>query len=144
MTFYLWLKAFHIVAVICWFAGIFYLPRLFIYHAAANDDISKERFQVMESKLYRVIMNPSMLVTLVLGIWMLVDRWQAYSTHTWMWLKIALVVILIGYHHYCLTIMKNLAAGTSPHSDKFLRVFNEIPVLILVAIVILVVVKPFI
>lgn len=144
MTFYLWLKAFHIVAVICWFAGIFYLPRLFIYHAAANDDISKERFQVMESKLYRVIMNPSMLVTLVLGIWMLVDRWQAYSTHTWMWLKIALVVILIGYHHYCLTIMKNLAAGTSPHSDKFLRVFNEIPVLILIAIVILVVVKPFI
>ncbi len=144
MTFYLWLKAFHIVAVICWFAGIFYLPRLFIYHAAANDDISKERFQVMESKLYRVIMNPSMLVTLVLGIWMLVDRWQAYSTHTWMWLKIALVVILIGYHHYCLTIMKSLAAGTSPHSDKFLRVFNEIPVLILIAIVILVVVKPFI
>ena len=141
---YLWLKAFHIISVITWFAGIFYLPRLFIYHAAANDDISKERFQVMESKLYRVIMNPSMLVTLVLGIWMLVDRWQAYSTHTWMWLKIALVVILIGYHHYCLTIMKNLAAGTSPHSDKFLRVFNEIPVLILIAIVILVVVKPFI
>ncbi|MDG2277197.1 MAG: protoporphyrinogen oxidase HemJ [Pseudomonadales bacterium] len=144
MTFYLWLKAFHIVAVICWFAGIFYLPRLFVYHAAANDDISKERFQVMESKLYRTIMNPSMLVTLVLGIWMLLDRWQAYSTHTWMWLKIALVFILIWYHHYCLTIMKSFAAGTSPHSDKFLRVFNEIPVLILVAIVILVVVKPFI
>lgn len=143
MTLYLWLKAFHIIAVICWFAGIFYLPRLFIYHSAAYDDVSRERFQVMESKLYRVIMNPSMIVTLVLGIWMVVERWQAYQTHAWLWIKIALVVVLVGYHHYCLKIMKSLAAGQNPHSDKFLRIFNEIPVLLLIPIVILVVFKPF-
>lgn len=144
MTLYLWLKAFHIIAVICWFAGIFYLPRLFIYHAAAYDDISKERFQTMESKLFRVIMNPSMIVSLALGVWLLVERWQAYQTHLWLWLKVGLVIVLVGYHHYCLKIMKQLAAGESQHSDKFLRVYNEIPVLILIAIVILVVVKPFI
>lgn len=144
MTFYLWLKAFHIVAVICWFAGIFYLPRLFIYHAATDDNIGRERFQTMESKLYRFIMNPSMVVTLVLGVWLLIERWQAYQTHLWMWLKVALVIGLVGYHHYCLKIMRQLAAGENPHSDKFLRIYNEIPVLILIAIVILVVVKPFI
>ena len=143
MTLYLWLKTFHIIAVICWFAGIFYLPRLFIYHSAAHDDVSRERFQTMESKLYRVIMNPSMIVTLVLGIWMVVERWQAYQTHAWLWIKIALVVVLVGYHHYCLKIMKTLATGQNPHSDKFLRIFNEIPVLLLIPIVILVVFKPF-
>ena len=143
MTLYLWLKSFHIIAVICWFAGIFYLPRLFIYHSAAYDDVSRERFQVMESKLYRVIMNPSMIVTLVLGIWMVAERWQAYQTHAWLWIKIALVVLLVGYHHYCLKIMRSLAEGQTLHSDKFLRIFNEIPVLLLIPIVILVVFKPF-
>ena len=97
----------------------------------------------MESKLYRVIMNPSMIVTLVLGIWMVVERWQAYQTHAWLWIKISLVVVLVGYHHYCLKIMNSLAAGQNPHSDKFLRIFNEIPVLLLIPIVILVVFKPF-
>ena len=143
MTLYLWLKAIHIIAVICWFAGIFYLPRLFIYHTGASDQVSKDRFKVMESKLYRVIMNPSMIVTLIFGIWMLVESWQAYGTQVWLWLKVFLVVVLIGYHHYCLRILKALAADQQPHSDKFLRIFNEVPVLLLVSIVILVVVKPF-
>ncbi|MEE2782272.1 MAG: protoporphyrinogen oxidase HemJ [Pseudomonadota bacterium] len=144
MTLYLWLESFHIIAVICWFAGIFYLPRLFIYHTASFDEISKERFQMMESKLYRIIMNPSMIVTLILGSWMLIERWQAYSGQMWVWLKIALVICLVGYHHYCLIIMRALADGTSTHTDKFLRIFNEIPVLILIPVVVLVVVKPFI
>lgn len=143
MTFYLWLKALHIIAVICWFAGIFYLPRLFIYHAAAQDDISKERFKIMEAKLYRIIMNPSMLVTIGLGAWMFIDRWQAYSTQIWMWAKIALVVVLVGYHHYCLGIMKAYAEDRVKHSDKFLRIFNEVPVMLLIPVIVLVVVKPF-
>lgn len=143
MTFYLWLKALHIIAVICWFAGIFYLPRLFIYHAAARDDISKERFKIMEAKLYRIIMNPSMFVTIGLGAWMLIDRWQAYSTQIWMWAKIALVVVLVGYHHYCLGIMKAYAEDRVKHSDKFLRIFNEVPVMLLIPVIVLVVVKPF-
>ncbi|MEQ8691660.1 MAG: protoporphyrinogen oxidase HemJ [Pseudomonadales bacterium] len=143
MTAYLWFKALHIIFVICWFAGIFYLPRLFVYHASAQDAISKERFKVMERKLYRVIMNPSMILTLVFGILLLVERWQAYSTHIWLWLKIALVVGLIGYHHYCLKIIKAFARDENPHSEKFYRIFNELPVLVLFAIVILVVLKPF-
>ncbi|MEM7001976.1 MAG: protoporphyrinogen oxidase HemJ [Pseudomonadota bacterium] len=144
MTLYLWLKALHIIFVICWFAGIFYLPRLFVYHAAATDAVSRERFQVMERKLYRVIMNPAMLLTLIFGIWLLALRWQAYSGHIWIWLKIALVIGLIGYHHYCLAIMKRFARDEQPHSERFFRFFNEIPVLMLFGIVILVVVKPFI
>ena len=143
MTLYLWLKAIHIIGVICWFAGIFYLPRLFIYHTGASDQVSKDRFKVMEAKLYRVIMNPSMIVTLIFGIWMLVESWQAFGTQVWLWLKVFLVLVLIGYHHYCLRILKALADDQQPHSDKFLRIFNEIPVLLLISIVILVVVKPF-
>ena len=143
MTQYLWIKAFHIVSVITWFAGIFYLPRLFVYHSMATDTQSKERFKVMEQKLYRVIMNPSMVVTLVLGVWLLVLRWQAYSGQAWLWLKLALVVLLVGYHHYCLKIIRAFAAGEAPHSERFFRIFNEIPVLILLPVVILVVVKPF-
>lgn len=143
MTLYLWLKAIHIIAVVCWFAGIFYLPRLFIYHAATEDQVGRERFKIMERKLYRAIMNPSMIVTLILGIWMLALRWQTYSTHVWLWVKVVLVIGLIGYHHYCLKIMKAYANDQTLHSDRFLRVFNEIPVLILLPVVILVVLKPF-
>ncbi len=143
MTLYLWLKAFHIIAVICWFAGIFYLPRLFVYHSTAQDPIGKERFKTMEQKLYRIIMNPAMLITLILGFWMLFERWQAYSTHIWIWLKLFLVVLLIGFHHYCLKIIKAFDEDRVLHSEKFFRIFNEIPVLILIPLVILVVVKPF-
>ncbi len=143
MTLYLWLKAFHIITVVTWFAGIFYLPRLFIYHAAATDQTSRDRFEVMERKLYRIIMNPSMIITLILGIWMLAERWQAYSTQGWLWIKVALVIGLIGYHHYCLKIMKAFAAGQATYSDRFLRIYNELPVLVLISAVILVVLKPF-
>ena len=143
MTGYLWLKAFHIVFVVTWFAGLFYMPRLFVYHSTATDEISRERFKVMESKLYRIIMNPSMVLTLILGIWLLVESWQAFSGQVWIWLKIVLVVILIGYHHYCLRILKAFAQDQVLHSEKFFRIFNELPSLVLIAAVILVVVKPF-
>ena len=143
MTLYLWLQAFHIIAVITWFAGIFYLPRLFVYHAAATDQISQDRFLLMETKLYRIIMNPSMIVTLVLGVWMLIERWQAYSGAYWLWIKIALVVALVGYHHVCLSIIKAFERGEQNRSEKYFRVFNEVPVFILVPAVLLVVIKPF-
>ncbi|MEM7100835.1 MAG: protoporphyrinogen oxidase HemJ [Pseudomonadota bacterium] len=143
MTGYLWIKAFHIIAVICWFAGIFYLPRLFVYHSMATDQESKETFKVMERKLMRAIMNPSMLVTLVLGIWLLVESWQAFSSTIWIWAKVCLVVLMVGYHHYCQRLIKQFAADQVTKSHKFFRVFNELPVLVLIAIVILVVLKPF-
>jgi putative membrane protein len=143
MSTYLILKALHLVGVVTWFAGIFYLPRLFVYHSTADDQISKDRFVVMETKLYRLIMNPSMIVTLVLGIWMLTLNWAGYSSQTWIWIKSALVVALIGYHHYCLGIIKAFAKGEVRHSEKFFRIFNEIPVVILISIVFLAVLKPF-
>ena len=143
MSTYLILKALHLVGVVTWFAGIFYLPRLFVYHSTADDQISKDRFVVMETKLYRLIMNPSMIVTLVLGIWMFTLNWAGYSSQTWIWIKIALVVALIGYHHYCLGIIKAFAKGEVRHSEKFFRIFNEIPVVILISIVFLAVLKPF-
>lgn len=139
----LWLKAFHLVAVICWFAAIFYLPRLFVYHAMAEDQVSRDRFKIMERKLYRGIMNPSMIATLVLGIWMLTLNWEYYKTQGWLHAKLALVVLLIGYHHVCLAYLKKFAADANTKSDKFYRIFNEVPVLLLVVIVILAVVKPF-
>ena len=139
----LWVKAFHVSAVICWFAAIFYLPRLFVYHAMAEDQISRDRFKIMERKLYRGIMTPSMIVTLVLGLWLLADNWDYYKTQGWMHAKLTLVFLLVGYHHVCLAYMKKFAADANTKSDKFYRIFNEIPVFLLVAIVILVVVRPF-
>ncbi len=143
MTFYLWLKALHIIFVVTWFAGLFYMPRLFVYHASATDDISKERFKVMEHKLYRIIMNPSMIAVLIFGFWLLFESWQAFSGQVWIWLKLVLVFALVGYHHYCLRIIKAFADNRVLHSEKFFRIFNELPALVLVVAVILVVVKPF-
>ena len=142
-TGYLWIKAAHIIGLVCWFAGLFYLPRLFIYHRAAKDAISRERFEVMEAKLYRIIMNPAMVATLVFGIWALVGTWSHYRAAGWLWAKIGLAVLLIGHHHYCLRIMRSLASGDLAHGTTFLRVFNEIPTLVLVLAVVLAVVKPF-
>ncbi len=142
-TGYLWIKAAHVIAMVCWFAGLFYLPRLFIYHRAATDTPSRERFAVMESRLYRIIMNPAMIATLAFGIWALVETWQLYGTAAWLWTKVALVVLLVGYHHYCIRIMRTLAAGDEAPGDRFLRLFNEIPTAVLIIVIVLAVVKPF-
>ncbi|WP_028671876.1 protoporphyrinogen oxidase HemJ [Saccharospirillum impatiens] len=139
---YLWLKAFHIIAVITWFAALFYLPRLFVYHAMADDSVSKERFKIMERKLYRGIMTPSMVVTVTLGIAMLVVN-PAWLSMGWMHAKLFLVVLLLGYHHACSRLLKRLAADDNRHSHTWYRWFNEAPVLVLVGIVLLVVLKPF-
>ena len=137
----LWIKAFHIVSVISWFASIFYLPRLFVYHAMAEDQIGRERFKVMERKLYRAIGTPAMIATLVLGVWLAVLGWEYYSTQTWFWLKVALVACMVGYHHVCGAYIKKFARDEPLPSHRFFRVFNELPVFALVAIVLLVVVK---
>lgn len=139
---YLWLKAFHIIAVITWFAALFYLPRLFVYHAMAEDSISHERFKVMERKLYRGIMTPSSVVAVVLGIAMLIIN-PAWLSMGWMHAKLFLVVLLLGYHHACGRLLKRFAADDNRHSHKWYRWFNEAPVLVLVGIVLLVVLKPF-
>ena len=139
---YQWVLAFHIIAVICWFSALFYLPRLFVYHAMSEDEISIERFKVMQRKLYRGIANPSMIATIIFGLW-LVTLVPAYLNEIWFQLKAGLVLLLIGYHHMCLSHMKRLAEDRNDKTHVYFRVFNEVPVLILVGIVILVVVKPF-
>lgn len=140
---YLWLIAFHLIAVVCWFAALFYLPRLFIYHSLSDDQISIERFELMERKLFYLIANPAMIGTVILGIWIFLLAPQTYLGQKWFLVKIILVVLLIGYHLVCLAYMKKLAKNHKFKSHKFLRVFNEIPVLFLFGIIILAVVKPF-
>lgn len=139
----LWLKAFHIIAVVCWFAGLFYLPRLFVYHAQASDEVSHERFVVMSRKLYRGIMWPSMVATVGLGFWLLKVQWPAWQGQGWLHAKLFLVLLLVGHHLACGHYRIQLAERRCRRSHVFFRVFNELPVLALVAIVILVVVKPF-
>lgn len=140
----LWVKAFHIISVVTWFAALFYLPRLFVYHAMTDNRESIEQFKTMERKLYRGIMTPSMVVATGLGLWLLYDYgWMAYSSMGWLHAKIALVVILIAYHLYCGRLMRAFAVDENRRSHVFYRWFNEFPVLILVAVVILAVVKPF-
>ena len=136
----LWVKAFHIIAVICWFAGLFYLPRLFVYHALSEDQVSKDRFKTMEGKLFRGIMTPSAIVTVVLGIWLLSFNLQYYLSSWWMHAKLALVMVLLGYHLVCWKILIAFRDDVNLRSHTFYRFFNEFPVLILVSIVILVVI----
>nr|WP_298115244.1 protoporphyrinogen oxidase HemJ [uncultured Pseudomonas sp.] len=140
---YPWLKALHIIAMVCWFAGLFYLPRLFVYHAMSEDEISRERFCTMERKLYRGIMLPSMIATLAFGIWLISLNPGYYFSQGWLYAKLALVVLLIAYHHICGAQLKRFARGENRRGHVFYRWFNEAPVLALLAIVILVVVKPF-
>lgn len=139
----LWVKAFHIIAVICWFAAIFYLPRLFVYHAMSEDQTSVERFKIMERKLYRGIMTPSMIAVVILGGWLMSYNLDYYLSQSWIHAKLTLIAVLIGYHFYCGKIMVQFRDDQNTRSHKFYRVFNEIPVFLLVAIVILAVVRPF-
>lgn len=139
----LWLKAFHIIAVVTWFAALFYLPRLFVYHAMAEDQISRDRFKIMERKLYRGIMTPSMIVVLGLGFWMITLNAGYYLSQGWMQAKLALVALLVGYHFMCGSLLKKFAQDINDKGHVFYRWFNEIPVLFLIAIIILVVVRPF-
>ena len=140
---YKWVLAFHVIAVICWFAALFYLPRLFVYHAMSDDEISIERFKLMQRNLYRGIANPAMIATIILGLWLVSMAPDAYLNQTWFQLKASLVLLLVGYHYMCLGHIKKLAENRSNKSHVYFRLFNEVLVLFLVAIVILVIVQPF-
>jgi putative membrane protein len=139
----LWLIAFHIIFVVCWFAGLFYLPRLFVYHAATEDPVSNARFKIMEGKLYYGIMTPSAIISIILGFWIAIKGWAYYGQAGWFHAKLLLVLLLIIYHLLCGFYLHRFKQDNNTHSHIFYRWFNEIPILLLVAIVILAVVKPF-
>lgn len=140
----LWVKSFHIICVVTWFAALFYLPRLFVYHAMSDDHASNERFKIMERKLYRGIMTPSAVLTLFLGGWLLsyYSLEQIAMMH-WLHVKLTLVALLFAYHGYCGHLIKQFNNDANTRSHVFYRWFNELPVLVLVSVVILAVVKPF-
>ncbi len=138
----LWLKAFHVAMVVSWFAGLFYLPRLFVNHAECPDGPVHERLSLMERKLYRFV-TPIMMLAVLSGMglaWML---WDIVRDEAWFWTKAAIVGGLVAYHAYCGVLQRRFAAGENTRSHVFYRWFNELPVLALFAIVVLVIVRPF-
>jgi protoporphyrinogen IX oxidase len=139
---YLWIKAFHVVAVISWMAGMLYLPRLFVYHAEASPDSAQaETFKVMERRLLRAIMTPAMIVTWVFGLWL---AWTGFGfAGGWLHLKIAAVLAMSGAHGYFAGAVRRFAEDRNRRSARHWRLMNEVPTLLMIAIVILVVVKPF-
>ena len=139
---YLWLKALHIIFVISWFAGIFYLPRLFVHHAMSEDAATRERLTIMERKLYRFV-TPFAFLSLFFGLWMAWLNWDYFSSAGWFHAKALLLVLLFAYHFYCGHLVRLFAENRNHRSHVFYRFFNELPVLALFAIVILAVVKPF-
>lgn len=139
---YLWLKAIHVIAVIAWMAGMLYLPRLFVYHADAEvGSKQSETFKVMERRLLRAIINPAMGVTWVLGLWLAYD--SGFYVSGWFHAKFALVLAMSALHGFYTRWMKDFAADRNTHSAKFYRIMNEVPTVLMIAIVCLVIVKPF-
>ncbi|SCX44546.1 protoporphyrinogen oxidase HemJ [Nitrosospira sp. Nsp1] len=136
----LWIKSLHIIFMVTWFAGLFYLPRLFVYHTMSDDAPGIERFKVMERKLYYGIMTPGAVLTILFGLWL----WLGYGiSGGWLHAKLALVIVLIAYHFYCGKLLADFKYDRNRRSHVYYRWFNEFPVVILIAVVILVVVKPF-
>ena len=138
----LWFKAFHIIAVVAWFAGLFYLPRLFVYHAQTRDEISLKRFKIMERRLYYGIMWPAALMTSFFGLMIISYAHQFYLQQSWLHWKLFFVGILWVFHLYCGHLVKQFAKDANQHQSGFYRVLNEFPTVILIVVVILVVVKP--
>ncbi len=138
----LWIKAFHIIFMVTWFAGLFYLPRLYVYHASAEDPISQDRFKIMERKLYWGIATPGAIITIALGIWLITVIGPAILDTTWLQLKLVLVVLLVGYHIWCGKLLLEFKHNRNQHSHLWYRWFNEFPVILLIAIVLLVELQP--
>ena len=140
----LWLKALHVIAVVCWFAGLFYLPRLFIYHLDCTTDAERARFETMERRLYNAIMTPAAWVAVLAGLGLLLGyAWDLYIRAGWLHTKLTLVALLVIYHWLCGRHRIALRDGRNTRSARYFRVFNEIPTLILIAVVCLTIVKPF-
>ena len=137
------LKSLHLIFMVTWFAGLFYLPRLFVYHAMSSDDTSIERFKIMERKLYFGIMTPGAALTLVFGLWLaLLNGWGVYMAQTWFQAKLLLLLLLAGYHIYCGKLLKDFKLDRNSHSHLWYRWFNEVPVVFLAAVILLAVYKP--
>ena len=137
----LWLKALHVIAVVTWFAGLFYLPRLYVYHADAKDSISTQRFEIMERRLF-TIMTIGAAASILFGAMMLIES-PVYLQMLWLKVKLLLVALVVAYHFCCYRLMRDFAAQRNRRSAKWFRAFNEAPSLLLIGIVILAVVKPF-
>ena len=139
---YEWLKALHIISVIAWMAGMLYLPRLFVYHCSASaGSAQSETFKVMERRLLKAIINPAMIATWVFGLWLV---WQGGWLHAaWLHAKFALVIVMSGVHGMLSRYVRDFAADRNRHSEKFYRIINEVPTLLMIAIVLLAVIKPF-
>ena len=136
----LWIKSFHIIFMVTWFAGLFYLPRLFVYHAMSEDTASRERFKIMERKLFFGIMTPGAMLTIVFGLWL----WLGYGFYGgWLYAKLALVAVLVVYHGYCGKLMIDFKQDRNRHGHVFYRWLNELPVVVLIAIILLVELQPF-
>jgi putative membrane protein len=136
----LWIKSFHIIFMVTWFAGLFYLPRLFVYHAMSEDTASRERFKIMERKLFFGIMTPGAILTIVFGLWL----WLGYGFYGgWLYAKMALVAMLVVYHAYCGKLMIDFRQDRNHHGHVFYRCLNELPVVLLIAIILLVELQPF-
>ena len=138
----LWVKALHVFFVVAWYAGLLYLPRLFVYHAQTDDSIGDERFKVMERKLF-AIMTAGGIGAIVSGLWLAADyAWAAFAASGWFRVKLVLVGGLVLYHAWCGKLVADFASGRNRHGHRFYRLINEVPTVILLAVVILVVVKP--
>ena len=140
----LWYKALHLIFMVTWFSGLFYLPRLFVYHAMSDDKISIDRFKVMEKKLFYGIATPGGLLTIIFGFCLLVSNGMtSYSGQLWLSLKMILIAVLVLYHIYCFCLLQDFKYDRNKHTHIWYRWFNEVPVLILAGIVLLAVIKPF-
>lgn len=136
----LWIKTLHIIFMVTWFAGLFYLPRLFVYHAMTADVPMMERFKIMERKLFLGIMTPGGVLTVVFGLWL----WLGYNiAGAWLTWKLVLVAVLVVYHVYCGRLLLDFRHDRNRHGHVFYRWLNEFPTIILIVVVILTVVKPF-
>ncbi|HEB82063.1 MAG TPA: protoporphyrinogen oxidase HemJ [Gammaproteobacteria bacterium] len=139
----LWVKAFHIIFMVTWFAALFYLPRLYVYHAGATDEISNERFKLMERKLYYGIAAPGAILTILLGIWLIHLLGYGVLSAFWLQAKLVLVSLLVVYHLYCGKLLKDFKHDRNRHSHVWFRWFNELPVFVLIGVVLLVELQPY-
>jgi len=140
----LWVKSLHLIFMVTWFAGLFYLPRLFVYHAMSDDQLSRDRFKIMERKLYFGISTPGCVLTIIFGLWtMFYFGSDTYAGQSWLYLKLILIFVLVLYHIYCGKLLFDFKQDRNKHSHVWYRWFNEVPVVFLIGIIILAVVRPF-
>ncbi len=138
----LWFKAFHVIAIVCWFAGLFYLPRLYVYHAAKPQGEINQQFKIMEHRLYYYITTPAGIATVLFGLALWLPNYDSYRHAMWLHIKLILVLLLIIYHGYCGYLLHRFKQDNNPFSERFYRYFNEVPTVILIAVVLLTFLKP--